>query len=135
MSLKKFVVANNLDESRVLGIVLGEGGTLLPCNALLTGYYINIGDDKLTFYCDKFDVKEDVLYSDFQYAEFGIGNGNLWLQCRVKDSTVVFCMARKLWESEKARLLMDKISAVTELKDKEEYDKYTGKLFFLYMFK
>ncbi len=135
MSLKDFIEANGLDESRVLSLVLGDGGRLLPCPKPFTGYNVNIGDEEVTFYNDKLNVKTKLPYSCFESAEFGIGSGNLWLQCIVNGSPLVFCMPRKTWKSDKAKLLMDKIGAVTELKDKKEYDQYTGKLFFIYMFK
>ncbi len=135
MSLEKFISNNGLDESRVLSLILGEGGSILPCPSSFTGYTVNVGDEMLTFYNDKLNVKTDVLYADFQSAEFGIGGGNLWLQCVVNGSRLVFCMPRKSWKSEKAKLLLEKISSVVKLKDTKEYDHYTGKLFFLYMFK
>ncbi len=74
-------------------------------------------------------------YSCFTYAEFGIGNGNLWLQCKVEGKWLVFCSPRKCWKSEQAKLLIDKINAVTPIKDMKEYKQYTGPLFFLAMFK
>ncbi len=135
MSLKEFIASDNLDESRVLNITLGDGGELLPCPSPFTGYIINIGDEAVTFYHDKLGVKTDVRYAAFASAEFGIGSGNLWLQCTVNGSPLVFCMPRKLWKSEKAKLLMEKISAFAELKGKKEYDGFTGKLFLLYMLK
>ncbi len=135
MTLKEFISQNNLDESRVINLVLGDGGANLPCPSAFTGYFVTIGDDTLTFYNEKLGVKADIPYTAFYSAEFGIGSGNLWLQCIVNASPLVFCMPRKAWKSAQAKLLMEKISAVTELKDKKEYDHYTGKLFFIYMFK
>ncbi len=135
MSLKEFISRNNLDASCVLSLVVGEGGNILPCPSPFTGYVAHIGDELLTFYCDKLNVKADIRFADFRSAEFGIGSGNLWLQCVVNNSPLVFCMPRKTWKSDQAKLLMEKIAAITELKDKKEYDHFTGKLFFLYMLK
>ncbi len=127
--------ANGLDESRVLDIAVGDGGTLLPRPVAFTGYLVDIGDEALTFYNDKLNVKTALPYADFQSAEFGIGSGNLWLQCVVRGSSLVFCMPRKSWKSDKAKRLIDKISSATEIRDMKEFEHYTGKFFFIYMFK
>lgn len=135
MSTENNISNNNVEETPVLSLTLGAGGDNLPCPSAFTAYNVTIGEETLTFHNEKLSVKTDIPYSAFSSAEFGIGSGNLWLQCVVNGSPLVFCMPRKNWKSEKAKYLMDKIGQVTELKEKKEFDHYTGKLFFLYMFK
>lgn len=36
-----------------------------------------------------------ISYDSFKEAEFGIGSGNLWLQCKIKDGSLNFCSPRK----------------------------------------
>jgi hypothetical protein len=118
-----------------LQLILGDGGTILPCPSAFTGYQAEITDDALVMTNDKLSANATIPFTAFQSAEFGIGSGNLWLQCTVNGSPFVFCAPRKTWKSEAGKKLIEKISAVTPIKDMKEYDHYTGKLFFLYMFK
>ena len=119
-----------------LQIILGNGGNILPCPSAFTGYQAEITDDALVVTNEKLGVNAaSIPFGCFQSAEFGIGSGNLWLQCTVNGSPFVFCAPRKVWKSEAGKLLIEKINANTPIQDMKEYDHYTGKLFFLYMFK
>lgn len=137
MSHKSFCEAHNLDPNKVYELVLGEGGNILPCPSGFTGYMAEITDDALICMNDKLleAGSKTIPFSSFTQAEFGIGSGNLWLQCVVDGSPFVFCSPRKSWKSPAAKLLLEKIAAHTEILDQKEYDHYTGKLFFIYMFK
>ena len=135
MSLKKYCEKNNLDINKVFNLVLGNGGDLLPCPIGFTGYIAEITDTALICKNEKLKAYKEIPFSSFSRAEFGIGSGNLWLQCVVDGSDFVFCSPRKSWKSPAGQLLLKKISQYTELLDTKEYDRYTGKLFFLYMFK
>ena len=53
----------------------------------------------------------------------------------VDGSPFVFCLRRKHWKSAPAKLLLEKIGEHTEVTGMKEYNGYTGKLFFLYMWK
>lgn len=61
-------------------MVLGES-TVLP-GAIWTQYDVELLDKKMvcTNHKNSSQVFE-IFYDSFKEAEFGIGNGNLWLQC------------------------------------------------------
>ncbi len=134
MSLKKYCEEHGLDINKVFTMVMGNGGDILPCPNAYTGYVAEITDESLICRNEKLNVCKEIPFSSFQRAEFGIGSGNLWLQCIVNGSEFVFCSPRKSWKSAQGKLLMERISKHTELLDTKEYDRFTGKLFFLYWF-
>ena len=136
MTIKQYCEQNNLDPDKVFNMVVGEGGGILPTKTSFTGYITEIHDDRLVCSNDKLEVlRKEILFSSFQSAEFGIGSGNLWLQCVVDGKPFVFCSTRKSWKSPAAKLLLEKIGEKTEILSMKEYDQFTGKLFFIYMFK
>lgn len=135
MSVAKYCKENNLDESKVLCLVMGNGGDILPCPVGFTGYMTEIKENSIICRNEKLNACKEIPFSSFQRAEYGIGSGNLWLQCIVDGSEFNFCMPRKAWKSPQAQLLLKKISEHTELLDKKEYDRFMGKLFWIYMFK
>lgn len=134
-TVKKYCEENGLDVNKVFDMVVGHGGDVLPQARGYTGYIAEITDESVICTNDKLKVKKEIPFSSFKSAEFGIGNGNLWLQCVVGESPFVFCSTRKNWKSEAGKLLMKKIAEHTEIKDMKAYDQFTGKLFFIYMFK
>ena len=127
-------VEKNFENNKFV-MVMGDGGSILPCPGPFTTYMAKITENSLICEHDKLGVSQEIPFSSFKRAEFGIGSGNLWLQCVVDGSAFVFCSPRKSWKSEAAKLLMEKISKHTEILSMKEYERYTGKLFFLYMFK
>lgn len=136
LTVKKYCAENNVDPSRVLDMVLGLSDGILPKARGFTGYIAEIKDDCLEFTNDKFGVfHKQIPFSDFSEAVFGIGSGQLWLQCVVADNPFVFCLRRKHWKSETAKLLLSKIGEHTEILGQKEYDHYTGKLFLFYAIK
>ena len=136
MTVKKYCEENNLDLNKVFDMVLGESGSILPKARGFTGYIVEIKDNCLSCTNDKFNVfNKEIPFTSFQRAEFGIGSGQLWLQCVVDGESFVFCSTRKSWKSPAAKLLLEKIGEKTTILSKKEYDQYTGKLFFIYMFK
>ena len=136
MTLKQYCEQNNLDQNKVFDMVLARGGGILPTVTAFTGYIAEIRDECLVCTNDKLKVfKKEIPFSSFQSAEFGIGSGQLWLQCIVDGNEFIFCSTRKSWKSPSAKLLLEKIGEKTEISSMKEYDKYTGKLFFIYMFK
>ncbi len=116
-------------------LVLGHENNILP-GKLWTEYLVDVKEDKMvcTQKKDPTNVVE-ILYSSFQEAEFGIGSGNLWLQCVIDGKQLNFCSPKKTWKSDVAKLLIEKINAVTEIKDMKEYKSYTGPFSFFAMFK
>ena len=135
MTLKKFCEEKGIDASRAIDLVVVNSGGILPQKVGMQGFFVEVTDTTLVFYNDKLGVKKEIPFDGFEYAEFGIGSGNLWLQCRVNGKPLIFCTTRKKWKSDAAKLLMEKIGEKTELIDMKEYNGYTGKLFFIYMFK
>ena len=136
LTVKKYCEENNLDINKVFDMVLGESGSILPKARGFTGYIAQIKDDCLSCTNDKFNVfNKEIPFSSFQRAEFGIGSGQLWLQCIVDGKEFIFCSTRKGWKSSAAKLLLEKIGEKTTILSTKEYDQYTGKLFFIYMFK
>ena len=136
MTLKRYCEQNNLDQNRVFEMVLARGAGILPTITAFTGYMTEIEDDRIVCTNDKLNVfKREIPFSSFQRAEFGIGSGQLWLQCIVDGKEFIFCSPRKSWKSPAAKLLLQKIGEKTEILSMKEYEQYTGKLFFIYMFK
>lgn len=115
-------------------LVLGNSN-FLPGN-MWTQYDVELLDNKMVCINHKDPSKVyEIFYDSFKEAEFGIGNGNLWLQCKLKEGDLNFCSPRKCWKSEEGKFLIDKINQFVEIKDMKEYRQYTGKFFFLAMFK
>ena len=133
-NFEKFCQDNGIDTSKAFNMIVGNGGSVLPGRGF-TGYFCEITDDSIICTNEKLEVKKEIPFSSFKEAEFGIGNGTLWLQCIVGNSQFVFNLSRNGWKSPAGKLLMDKISEHTELKDMKAYEQYTGKLFLIYMWK
>lgn len=135
ITLKGYCEANGLDENKVFEMVLGQGSGILPQKTGMQGYFAEITDTAIICTNDKLGVKKEIPFSLFTRAEFGIGNGQLWLQCIVDGKPFVFCARRKTWKSPAGKLLLEKIGEQTEILDMKEYNGYTGKLYFIYMWK
>ena len=135
MTLKTYCEQNQLDPEKVLSFVIGQGGSILPQRVGMQGYIGVLTDTSIVFENDVLQVKKEVPYTCFKEAEFGVGSGQLWLQCVVDESPFVFCLRRKDWKSVQGQLLLQKIGEQTEILGMKEYNGYTGKLFLLYMFK
>lgn len=99
-----------------------------------TQYETEVLDDKIVSKA-KDNTEYEVLFKDIKSAEFGIGSGNLWLQLELENGHLNFCSPRKCWKSEVGKKLIENISKFVEIKDMKEYNHFTGKLFFIYMFK
>lgn len=90
-------------------MVLGEENTILT-GKLWTQYEVTILDNKIVCTSKKDPkVVADILYSDFKKAEFGIGSGNLWLQCELSTGILNFCSPRKYWKSEAGKKLIERL--------------------------
>lgn len=136
MTVKKYCQENNLDPDKVFDMVLGESGNILPKARGFTGYIVEIKDDCLDCTNDKFGVfYKEIPFSSFQQAEFGIGSGQLWLQCIVDGESFVFCTTRKGWKSPAAKRILEKIGEHTEILGMDDYKKIMGKFFLFYMIK
>lgn len=116
-------------------LILGQENNYLP-GKVWTEYEVEIFTDKMICTCKK-EVSTNITinYSDFKEAEFGIGSGNLWLQCKLEKSSLIFCSPRKSWKSETGKKLVEYINNVCPIKDIKAYKQYTGPLFFFHMFK
>lgn len=116
-------------------MVLGDTNAVLP-GKTWSQYEVEIGDSKMICTAKKEpNVVVEINYSDFKKAEFGIGNGNLWLQCELAQGELTFCSPRKYWKSDLGKKLIEKINSVTEIVDMKSYKQYTGPFFFIAMFK
>ena len=136
MTVKKYCEENNLDPNKVFDMVLGESGSILPMARAFTGYIVEIKDNCLSCTNDKFNVfNKEISFTSFQRAEFGIGSGQLWLQCVVDGESFVFCSTRKGWKSPAAKLILEKIGEHTEILGMDDYNKIMGKFFWYYMIK
>ena len=136
MTVKKYCEENNLDPNKVFDMVLGESGSILPKARGFTGYIVEIKDNCLSCTNDKFNVfNKEIPLTSFQRAEFGIGSGQLWLQCVVDGESFVFCSTRKSWQSPAAKLLLKKIGEHTEILGMDDYNKIMSKFFWFYMIK
>ena len=134
MTVKKYCEENNLDPNKVFDMVFGECGRILPKARGFTGYIVEIKDDCLDFNNDKLGVfHKEVPFSSFQSAEFGIGSGQLWLQCIVDGEPFIFCSTRRNWKSPAAKLILEKIGEHTEILGMDDYNKIMGKFFLYYM--
>jgi len=134
-TLKKHCEKNGLDESKTFNMIIGNGGNILPQKMGMTGYIAEITDTSIICSNDKLKFKKEIPFSSFTSAEFGIGSGQLWLQCIVDDQHFVFCSPRRDWKAAAGKLLLEKIGEHTEIKGWKEYKGYTGKLFLLYFLK
>ena len=134
-TLKGYCEKNGLDINKTFDMVLGEGGGILPQKTGLQGYITEITDTSIICINDKLGVKKEIPFTSFTRAEFGIANAQLWLQCVVDERPFVFCTTRRNWKAPSAKLLLDKIGEQTEILGMKEYNGYTGKKFFLYMWK
>ena len=124
----------HLPKEEIFEMVLGNGGGVLP-GKLWHAYGVVVADNEMICYTVTEDQEFHIPYQSFQKAEFGIGNGNLWLQCVIDGKELVFCSPRKQWKSSVGKRLIEKISAVIPVESMKEYNAFTGKLFFLHMFK
>lgn len=116
-------------------LILGDPNSYLPGNKW-TEYEVEVSTDKLICTPKKNAAGSyEINYSEFKGAEFGIGSGNLWLQCRLEKGSLGFCSPRKSWKSEAAAKLIDAINNVCPIKDMKAYKQYTGPFFFIHMFK
>ena len=131
-TLKKYCEENGLDQNKIFEMCVSGDEGVLAGRGGYTGYFAEITDTSVICTNEKLGVRKEIPFSDFKRAEFGIGSGNLWLQCVVNDKFFAFCTPRKAWKAPSAKLLMEKIGEQTELLDMKEYERYTGKLFLLW---
>lgn len=116
-------------------LVLGEQNNILP-GKVWTQYDVEITDKEMICTEKKGgSTTINISFDSFKSAEFGIGNGNLWLQCVIGDDNLNFCAPRKMWKSGQGKLLIEKINSVVEIKDMKAYKSYTGPFFIFAMFK
>ena len=124
--LKDFAAKNGLPETEVFNLVLGGENGVLP-GRLWQGYFTTVGDSAMKCFRAGGDETVEIPYSDFSRAEFGIGNGNLWLQCVVAGKELNFCSPQKSWKSEAGKRLVAKIGEHVNIVDMKLYDEYTKK--------
>ncbi len=134
VTYKGYCKQNGLDPEKVFQMVFGETGGILPKGkGGFFGYMAEITDTSIICVNDQFGVKKEIPFSSFSEACFGIGSGNLWLQCVVDDCPFTFCSTRGMWKSPAGKLLLQKIGEYAQIEGMKEYKHFTGKLFLFYM--
>ena len=116
-------------------LILGQENNYLP-GKMWTEYEVEVQNEQMI--CrNKKDPSNvvTIAYNEFKNAEFGIGNGNLWLQCELENGALTFCSPRKSWKSDTGSQLVELVNNVCPIKDMKAYKQYTGPLFFIHMFK
>ena len=127
--LEEFQQAYGLNNDNSFLIVLGMQNAIVP-GGTWTSYWLRLNESTITLINDKLGVEKEISYDSFQVAEFGIGSGNLWLQCKVDGNDFVFCSTKKNWKSAGAKAFMQKLSHI--ISDTKAYEQFTGKLSWLY---
>lgn len=116
-------------------LVLGEKNNYLA-GKMWTAYNVEVLEDKMVCTCKKDHTIVSVInYSEFKEATFGIGSGNLWLQCELDNGPLVFCSPRACWKSENGKKLIECINNACTIEGMKAYKQYTGPFFFLHVFK
>lgn len=116
-------------------LILGDNTPYLP-GSKWTEYEVEVSDNKMICTPRKNSANTyEINLSEFKAAEFGIGSGNLWLQCKLEKGGLIFCSPRKSWKSAEATKLIEAINKVCAIKDTKAYKQYTGPFFFIHMFK
>lgn len=137
-NLKKFSESKGVSLDEVFILVLGEPSTVLP-GKTWKQYFVLVNDSQMECY-DNEGNQYLLDFDKFDGCEFGIGSGNLWLQSVYEGQSFVFCSPRKFWKSKVGHTIIDKLNGALSKKgkvilDMKAYKQYTGKLFFIYMFK
>lgn len=135
MKFAEYIKQNNISPDRALNFIIGNGGEILPQKVGMQGYFGELTETGILFSNDVLHVdKKEVLFSSFTRAEFGLGSGQLWLQCTVDCSDFVFCLSRSKYKSAAGQYLLDKLEAQLgeSLRDDADYKKYMGPFFWLW---
>ncbi|MBQ8862385.1 MAG: hypothetical protein IJ021_06580 [Clostridia bacterium] len=135
MSLKSdFLTKHGISENDVFEIILGDANNVLP-GGTWQSYFALMGEDTIT--CYKANDESTVIelsYSSFTKAEFGLGSGNLWLQCNVGEDFLAFCSTKKNWLNAAGQKLVGKLDSFLSEEDKKLFAKATGKFSAFYVF-
>lgn len=116
-------------------LILGQENNYLP-GKMWTEYEVEVQNEQMVCRNKKDpSIVVTIAYNEFKNAEFGIGNGNLWLQCELENGSLTFCSPRKSWKSDAGNQLVELVNNVCPIKDMKVYKQYTGPLFFIHMFK
>ena len=127
-----FLSKHNLKEEEVFELILGESNNILPGNTWQS-YFVVPGESAMLCHSAKDEnVVIDLPYSAFTKAEFGVGSGNLWLQCLVSGEFLPFCSTKKNWLSPAAKKMLEKLGGLISEEDMKIFAKATGKFSFFY---
>lgn len=120
-----------IDSNEVFILILGDQTPLLP-GGLWTSYYGHLQEDHILCYKVKstglfkktysIEGTYKLWYKDMQTAEFGSGNGNLWLQMSFKQGPLVFTSGGD-WTSPAAQVFVQKLSQLVSVIDLGLYTK------------
>ncbi len=136
LKFSDYIEKNSISPDRALRVVVGFGGEHLPQKIGMQGYFAELTDTGFLFTNDVLGVdKKEIPFSAFSHAEFGLGSGQLWLQCVVNGSNFVFCLPRRVYKSAAGQFMLDKLDEQLDgepLREDRDYKRYMGKLFWLY---
>lgn len=134
MSAKsEFLKKNGLAEEEAFELILGCENGVLP-GKVWNSYFVVPGESSMV--CHKANdesTRVEIQYASFEKAEFGVGSGNLWLQCSIDGEFMAFCSTKKNWRSAPMRTVLEKLGALISEEDKKLYAAATGKLGWLYL--
>ena len=122
----------NLDINKVTGVVVG-GANGVVRGGTFSSYVVYVKDESMIWYHVKskglfkkvysIDEEVEIDYSDFSSAEFGRGNGNLWLQCVIKDEFIAFTNPPLGWKDSRTVKMIENIGKFVTIKDIELFNK------------
>ena len=127
-----FCTERNLSQDQVFELVLGCDNPILP-GSKFHSYFVVVGEESMLCCKAKGEkVEIEIPYAWFDSAVFGIGSGNLWLQCYIKGDFLPFCTTKKFWKSPAAQKLIEKLTTVIPEGGMRDYKRFTGKLSLLF---
>ena len=91
----------NIEESSIFNLTVANESTAVPTPKMLTEYFGVLNDEYIELFVVKskglfkkeysLEIKTyKIRFKDFKTAEFGRGNGILWLQTKVLDQELIF---------------------------------------------
>lgn len=135
MKLKDYCQKNGIPPERAVTMIVGEGSGILPKRKSFENYFAIVTESAIICHNERIGVDAALPFSQFTYAEFGVGAAKLWLQCVVGESEIVFALSKKEWKSDAGKLILQGIAQHTPLLDQKEYDNYTQRSMFRNMWK
>lgn len=131
---RRFIIeALKVSEDDVFLLVLGERNNVLP-GGVWSSYHAIVGEESIMIYkvqskgifkktYSLSDYKKEIKFSEFNSAEFGRHNGNLWLQTTINGSFLPFTSPKQYWISKAGQKLVKNINKNISIIDLNTYSK------------